>query len=134
MQRWEAGLGLGLGPGLVSRWRDIASGGERTSSGLRSRQSGAWCGLSGSSTGAEPNHPAVNSCHLKRLSISYVVTRSRPYLALALALSAGLSFLHITRFESDLGAVNFAIDLVITVDEADILGLGAALERASATA
>ena len=69
-----------------------------------------------------------------RLSISYVVTRSRPYLAraLALALSAGLSLFHITRLESDLGAVDFAIDLVITVDEADILGLGAAFERAGA--
>jgi hypothetical protein len=81
-------------------------------------------------------NPEVNSCHLKRLSISYVVTRSRPYLALALslALSAGLSFLNITRFEADLGAVDFAIDLVITIDESDILGLGAALERTGAAA
>jgi len=42
--------------------------------------------------------------------------------------------LHITRFESDLGAVDLAIDLVITVDKSDILGLGAALERAGAAA
>ena len=40
----------------------------------------------------------------------------------------------ITRFEADLGAVDFAIDLVVTVDEADILGLGAAFERAGAAA
>ncbi len=45
-----------------------------------------------------------------------------------------LGFLHITRLEADLGAVDFAIDLVIAVDEANILGLGAALERAGAAA
>jgi len=43
-------------------------------------------------------------------------------------------FLHVTSLESDLGAVDLAVDLVITVDESDVLGLGAALERASATA
>ena len=42
-------------------------------------------------------------------------------------------FLHETSFQSDLGAVDFAIDLVISVDEADVLGLGAAFERAGAT-
>ena len=40
----------------------------------------------------------------------------------------------VTRLEADLGAVDFAIDLVIAVDEADVLGLGAALERAGAAA
>ena len=39
----------------------------------------------------------------------------------------------VTSFEADLGAVDFAIDLVIAVDEADVLGLGAAFERAGAT-
>ena len=43
-------------------------------------------------------------------------------------------FLDVTRFESDLSAVDLAIDLVIAVDEADVLGLGAALERAGAAA
>jgi len=43
-------------------------------------------------------------------------------------------FLNVTRFESDLGAVDLAIDLVITIDEADILGLGATLKRAGAAA
>jgi hypothetical protein len=48
--------------------------------------------------------------------------------------SVASGFLHITRFESDLGAVNFAIDLVVAFDEADILGLGATLERTGAAA
>ena len=80
--------------------------------------------------------PGAATSNLKRLSISHVVTRSRPYLAraLALALAAGLSFLNITRLESDLGAVDFAIDLVVAVDEADILGLGATFERTSTAA
>ena len=60
------------------------------------------------------------------------MTRSRPYLALALALAAGLSFLDVAGFEADLGAVDFAIDLVVSVDEADILGLGTAFQRTSA--
>jgi len=42
--------------------------------------------------------------------------------------------LYITRLESDLGAVDFAIDLVISVDEANILSLGAALQRTGAAA
>jgi hypothetical protein len=33
-----------------------------------------------------------------------------------------------------LGAVDFAIDLVVAVDEADILGLGTAFKRAGAAA
>ena len=37
--------------------------------------------------------------------------------------------LHVTGFEADLRAVDFAVDLVIAVDEPDVLGLGAALER-----
>ena len=41
-------------------------------------------------------------------------------------------FFDVAGFEADLGAVDFAIDLVISVDEADVLGLGAALERAGA--
>jgi len=45
-----------------------------------------------------------------------------------------LRLLHITRFESDLGAVDLAIDLVVAVDESDVLSLGAALERAGAAA
>lgn len=47
--------------------------------------------------------------------------------------SVASGFLHVTGFEADLGAVDFAIDLVIAVDEADVLGLGAAFERAGAT-
>jgi len=49
-------------------------------------------------------------------------------------LGVASGFLYVTRFESDLGAVDFAIDLVIAVDEANILGLGAALERTGAAA
>ena len=45
-----------------------------------------------------------------------------------------LGLLNITRLESDLGAVDFAIDLVVAVDEADILGLGATFQRAGAAA
>jgi hypothetical protein len=43
-------------------------------------------------------------------------------------------FLNVTRFESDLGAVDFTIDLVVAVDEPDVLSLGAAFERAGAAA
>ena len=48
--------------------------------------------------------------------------------------SVASGLLDVAGFESDLGAVDFAIDLVVTVDEADILGLGAAFERTSAAA
>ena len=43
-------------------------------------------------------------------------------------------FLNIAGFQSDLSAVDLAVDLVIAVDETDVLGLGATFERAGATA
>ena len=45
-----------------------------------------------------------------------------------------LGFLHVTGLQSDLGAVDLAVDLVVAVDKANILGLGAAFERTGATA
>jgi hypothetical protein len=43
-------------------------------------------------------------------------------------------FLHVAGLQSDLGAVDLAVDLVVAVDETDVLGLGAAFERTGATA
>jgi hypothetical protein len=71
-----------------------------------------------------PRADASLPCHLRMNSLQRMRCHRIP--------TSG--FFNVTRFESDLGTVDFAIDLVVAVDEADILGLGAALERASAAA
>ncbi len=69
----------------------------------------------------------------KRLAVSgWECNRGRSKLREMKSDPVALGFLDVAGFEADLGAVDLAIDLVIAVDEADVLGLGATLERAGA--